>query len=90
MAKRGTWLGVLSKQMELPWVQMNDDKKANILSHFYIFDSSVLVQMEKVFKYKNISAGECHLKAQVEFKYWKVLKQRLTMSVTNLIKPLQS
>ena len=48
---------------------MNDDKKANILSHFYIFDSSVLVQMEKVFKYKHISAGECHLKAQVEFKY---------------------
>ena len=48
---------------------MNDDKRANILSHFYIFDSSVLVQMEKVFKYKNISAGECHLKAQVEFKY---------------------
>ena len=90
MSKRGTWLGALSKQMELPWVQMNDDKRANILSHFYIFDSTVLVQMEKVFKYKHISAGEWHLKAQVEFKYWKVLKQRLTMSVTNLIKPLQS
>ena len=48
---------------------MNDDKRANILSHFYIFDSSVLVQMEKVFKYKHISARKCHLKVQVEFKY---------------------
>ena len=47
----------------------NDTKWANILSHFYIFDSSVLVQMEKVFKYKHISARKCHLKVQVEFKY---------------------